>query len=111
MNKKIREKWDGSDIDAPVPAGRARLPFRLSRHQQAHLEDWLDPQAPKTISGIGAHINVPRRTIQSWLTRDDFVGRFNAVAEGEGWVRPLPPRGPAFDVSLGPATAGRHVRL
>lgn len=56
----------------------AQAPFRPSRPQQAYLEAWLDPQAPKTISGIATHIAVPRRTVHHWLANDDFVAWFNA---------------------------------
>jgi hypothetical protein len=64
-----------------VHARRADTPFCPSRSQQAYLEAWLDPQAPKTISGISTHIDVSRRAIQGWLKNDAFVAWFNAEIE------------------------------
>lgn len=73
---------DGVSRDAaPDRAGFHQRPFRASPYQQAYLEAWLDPQAPKTISGIARHIDVPRRTIHSWLAIDDFVRWFNGEIE------------------------------
>ena len=75
-----------------IPARQHDTPFCPSRPQQAYLEVWLDPQAPKTISGISRHINVPRRTIQHWLTRDGFVVWFNHQVErhtGALWLPAL----------------------
>ena len=72
---------DASRDAAPDLARLRQKPFRPSPYQQAYLEAWLDPQAPRTISGISRHIDVPRRTIQSWLAIDDFVRWFNGEIE------------------------------
>lgn len=57
--------------------------FRPSKRQVAYLQAWLDPQAPKTISGIARHIDVPRRTVSHWLAQDQFMTWFNAELERE----------------------------
>lgn len=41
--------------------------FTPTRAQQAYLEAWLDPQTPKSITGICRHLDLPRRTAHNWL--------------------------------------------
>jgi hypothetical protein len=64
-------------LDMPTPRT-----FRASRAQRSYVEAWLDPQAPKTISGICRHLGLPRRTVYNWLADDQgFVTWFNHGVE------------------------------
>lgn len=72
------------ELDHPAaPDAKRAAGFTPSKRQQAYLHAWLDPQAPKTVSGIAKHIDVPRRTITYWLKQDEFMAWFNAQIERE----------------------------
>ena len=71
-----------STISSPRKSQRiGSRTFRPSRQQQAYLECWLDPEAPKTIVGIATHIRVARRSIYNWFERPEFVRWFNSQVQ------------------------------